>query len=137
MIGSQAADIWTMRAGRVLLATLFLAGFLQKLLDPQPVIQMLASVYLPAILVWPVAAFNLLASVMLVAGVGLRPLGFALAGYCVLTSFFHLIPSDAWQMSIMVKNWAIAGGCLILASGVRSDQNSGKSSIAVAIEQGK
>jgi putative oxidoreductase len=45
-----------------------------------------------------------------------RPLAFLLAGYCALTSLFHYIPSDGWQMSIFVKNWAIAGGCLALAA---------------------
>lgn len=29
---------------------------------------------------------------------------------------FHFVPSDPWQMSIMIKNWAIAVGCLILAA---------------------
>ena len=38
----------------------------------------------------------------------------ALAAYCAATSAFHFIPGDGWQMSIFVKNWAIAGGCLAL-----------------------
>ncbi|HSF65174.1 MAG TPA: DoxX family protein, partial [Paracoccaceae bacterium] len=45
-----------------------------------------------------------------------RPVALALAGYCAVTSLFHWIPGDPWQMSIFVKNWAIAGGCLILAA---------------------
>ena len=40
--------------------------------------------------------------------------GLALAAYCGATSLFHYVPSDPWQMSIFVKNWAIAGGCLAL-----------------------
>jgi putative oxidoreductase len=33
-----------------------------------------------------------------------------------MTSWFHLLPDDPWQMSIFVKNRAIAGGLLVLAS---------------------
>ena len=43
----------------------------------------------------------------------------SLAAYCAVTSVFHFIPGDPWQMSIFVKNWAIAGGCLALAVAVR------------------
>jgi len=39
-----------------------------------------------------------------------------LAAYCVVTSVFHFIPSDGWQMSIFIKNWAIAGGLLALSA---------------------
>ena len=38
------------------------------------------------------------------------------AGYCALTSLFHFLPQDGWQMSIFVKNWALAGGFLVLAA---------------------
>jgi putative oxidoreductase len=41
------------------------------------------------------------------------------AAYCAATSLFHLQPQDGWQMSIFVKNWAIAGGLLSLAAAHR------------------
>jgi len=41
---------------------------------------------------------------------------FDLGAYCAVTSLFHYIPGDPWQMSIFVKNRAIAGGCLVLAA---------------------
>lgn len=109
-------DIWADRIGRLLLSVLFFGGAVQKVIDPLPVMDMLGSVGLPAILVWPVAVFNLCAAVMLILGLRLRSLGFVLAAYCLLTSYFHFVPQDPWQISIMVKNWAIAGGMLILAS---------------------
>lgn len=114
------SDIWADRMGRVLLAVLFFGGAVQKIFDPLPVMEMLRGVSLPAFLVWPVAVFNLGAAVMLVLGFGLRPLGYLLAVYCLMTSYFHFIPQDPWQMSIMVKNWAIAGGLLILAGRPRA-----------------
>jgi len=116
----SSTDIWTARAGRALIAVLFAGGAVQKIADPAPAAEMLASIGLPAVLVYAVAAFNLIAAVMLVIGIGLRPLGYTLAAYCIATSYFHLIPDDPWQISIMVKNWAIAGGLLILASQPRA-----------------
>jgi putative oxidoreductase len=110
-----AGDLATL-AGRILIAALFLAGALQKGSNPLPVEVLLAVRGWPVWLVWPALAFNLLAGMALVLGVKVRPVAVLLAGYCALTSVFHLIPSDPWQMSIFVKNWAIAGGCLILAA---------------------
>jgi len=103
--------------GRCLLALLFLAGAAQKVLDPGAAMALLAGKGLPEGLIWPALAFDAVAGAALIAGWRLRPVGFALAAYCIFTSWFHLIPEDPWQMSIFVKNWAIAGGCLILAVG--------------------
>ena len=58
--------------------------------------------------------FGRCAGIALIAGVGVRRLATLLAVYCGFTSIFHFIPADPWQMSIFVKNWAIAGGCLCL-----------------------
>ena len=71
---------------------------------------------LPVWLVWPATLFNAGAALALILGLWLRPVGYAAAFYCIVTSAFHFIPSDPWQMSIFVKNWAIAGGCLVLAA---------------------
>ena len=102
--------------GRLLIAALFLGGAAQKALDPAQVENLLSSMGLPAVLVWSALAFDLGAGLALVAGVAVRPAALLLAGYSAMTSIFHLIPADPWQMSIFVKNWAIAGGCLVLAA---------------------
>ncbi len=111
----RSGDLATL-AGRILIAALFLAGALQKGSNPLPVEVLLAARGWPMWLVWPALAFNLVAGVALVLGVKVRPVAVALAAYCAVTSLFHYIPGDPWQMSIFVKNWAIAGGCLILAA---------------------
>lgn len=103
-------------AGRFLIAALFLAGTAQKATNPLAVESLLSARGWPEWLVWPALAFNLLAAVALIAGWRIRPVATALAAYCGVTSLFHFIPADPWQMSIFVKNWAIAGGCLILAA---------------------
>jgi putative oxidoreductase len=103
-------------AGRVLIALLFLGAAAQKWTDPGAVAGLLAGFGLPVWLVWPALAFNLGAGLALIAGVWVRTVAAALAAYCAITSVFHFIPADPWQMSIFVKNWAIAGGCLVLAA---------------------
>lgn len=107
------ADLATL-AGRVLIALLFLAGAVQKATGPAAVETLLAGQGWPVWLIWPAMIFNLCAAVALVAGLWVRPVALMLAAYCAVTSIFHLIPADPWQMSIFVKNWAIAGGCLVL-----------------------
>ena len=103
-------------AGRLLIAALFAAGAVQKGLDPGSAGALLVGRGLPEWLVWPAAAYNAAAAAALVAGWRLAPVAASLAAYCAATSVFHLIPDDPWQMSIFVKNWAIAGGCLCLAA---------------------
>ena len=103
-------------AGRVLIAALFAAGAMQKMVDPDPVRGLLTGAGLPPLLVWPAAIFDLVGALCLVTGPGIQVWALMFAAYCMTTSFFHLIPTDPWQISIFVKNWAIAGGLLVLAS---------------------
>ncbi|SMO98425.1 DoxX family protein [Paracoccus laeviglucosivorans] len=103
--------------GRVLVALLFIGGAAQKMTDPVPVQTMLISVGLAAWWVWPLAAANLVAGLALVLGPRVRVFAILLALYCVVTSYFHWqLRADPWQVTIFVKNWAIAGGLLILAA---------------------
>ncbi|WP_090113315.1 DoxX family membrane protein [Limimaricola pyoseonensis] len=113
--GAARADDWLLLAGRLLIAALFLGGAAQKALEPGQVAGLLAGWRLPGGLVWAALAYNAAAGAALALGLAVRPVALSLAAYCGLTSFFHLIPSDPWQMTIFVKNWAIAGGCLALA----------------------
>ena len=101
-------------AARILIGALFAGGAAQKALDPAPAMDLLTGRGLPAALVWPALGFNALAAAALWSGRGVRPVALALAAYCGATSVFHLVPEDPWQISIFVKNWAIAGGCLAL-----------------------
>ena len=104
------------RIGRYLVALLFFAGAVQKATDPNSVKGLLAGFGLPEILVWPALAFNLIAALLLVANRNIVIVTRLLALYCIATSAFHFIPSDPWQMSIFVKNCAIAGGLLMFSA---------------------
>ncbi|MEL6565176.1 MAG: DoxX family membrane protein [Pseudomonadota bacterium] len=114
--------------GRYLLAALFLAGAAQKAVDPGPAQTLLAGYGWPEWLVWPALVFNAVSAGLLILGRFLRPMGWMLAAYCLVTSIFHFVPSDPWQMSILVKNWSLAGGFLILsaAASSRSYERRGK-----------
>lgn len=114
-MGQRTTDSLILLGARCLLAMLFLGGAVQKAMDPTGAQLLLGMYHLPVLLVWPALLFNAVAGVMLLLGLRMRPLALLLAAYCGLTSFFHLIPDDPWQMTIFVKNWAIAGGCLALA----------------------
>ena len=103
--------------GRLLIAVLFIGGAVQKVGDPTQVIRMIESLGLPGVLVWPVAAFNLVAGICLILGPRVRTWALLLAVYCIGTSWFHWqLRADPWQVTIVVKNWAVAGGLLILAA---------------------
>lgn len=106
--------------GRILLASLFAAGAVQKALAPGVAMGLLTGFGLPGWLVWPALALNVALAVGLMVPHWVRPAALVAAGYCALTSLFHLQPQDGWQMSIFVKNWAIAGGLLVLASARRA-----------------
>ena len=101
---------------RVLIAQLFVLGAAQKVVDPAPAMGLLTDLGWPGWLVWPALVFNAGVGRGLGLGVAVRPLAGAAALYCAVTSVFHFIPADDWQMTIFVKNWAIAGGCLALAA---------------------
>ena len=102
--------------GRVLIALLFLGGAAQKGTDPSAVEGLLASRGWWEWLIWPAFAFNVIAGMAVLLGIQARVFGVLLAGYCMVTSYFHFLPDDPWQMTIFVKNWAVAGGCLVLAA---------------------
>ncbi|OWY01923.1 MULTISPECIES: DoxX family protein [Thioclava] len=103
--------------GRILIALLFLGGAAQKVSDPRMVQEMIGWLGLPGWLVWPAALFNLIAALGLIFGPKVRAWALILAAYCIFTSWFHWqLRADPWQVTIFVKNWAIAGGLLILAA---------------------
>ncbi|SDZ38925.1 putative oxidoreductase [Jannaschia faecimaris] len=110
---------------RVLIGLLFAAGAVQKALDPDPAAALLQGFGLPGFLIWPALLYNAGAALALFAGWRVAPVALSLAAYCAVTSIFHLIPDDPWQMSIFVKNWAIAGGCLALAVAANAAFKSG------------
>lgn len=102
--------------GRLLLASLMLAGTFQKLFDPTGAGELLSLAGLPLWLLWPAGFFTTIAGLGIALGLYTRPLAILAAGYCIVTSYFHYLIGDPWQMTIVFKNWTIAGGYLMLAA---------------------
>ena len=104
---------------RLLIGALLVGGAVQKSVSPDDAGGLLTGLGLPYTLVWPALVYDAVAGLALWLGVAVRPVAVTAAAYCALTSFFHLnvflTTGDPWQMTIFVKNWAIAGGCLALA----------------------
>lgn len=105
--------------GRILIAALFVAGAVQKAVAPDLAQGLLAGFGAPGWLVWPALGLNVLLAVGLLIPRLVRSSALVAAAYCAVTSLFHFLPQDGWQMSIFVKNWAIAGGLLVLAASRR------------------
>ena len=106
-------------AARFLIGFLLIGGAFQKWGSPAGAGDMLTGLGLPFVLVWPALLYNAVAGAALWLGVYTRPIAVSAAAYCAVTSFFHLhlaiTANDPWQMTIFVKNWSVAGGCLALA----------------------
>ena len=100
--------------GRLLLAVMFLASGLQKLLDPDPTAQMLTAANLPANFALPTGLFEAVAGVLLAVGLMTRLVSIVLAGFVALTIFFfHNQFADPLQGTLALKNLAIIGGLLM------------------------
>ena len=101
--------------GRVLIAVIFIVSGIQKLWDPGPAAQMLASTNLPANLALPTGAFEVIAGLLLAVGLMTRLVAILLAGFCLVTIFFfHNQFGDPMQAAQALKNIAIAGGLLVV-----------------------
>jgi uncharacterized membrane protein YphA (DoxX/SURF4 family) len=65
---------------------------------------------------WPTAAFELGAGVLLLVGQFTRPVALLLAGFSIVTALiFHSHFADQIQMIMFLKNVAMTGGFLMIA----------------------
>ncbi len=107
--------------GRIMLALIFILAGAGKISDPAGTVGYMQSVGLPGLLLWPTIALELIGGIALAVGYKTRLVAFALAGFSVLASvLFHTNFGDEMQMYMFLKNIAIAGGLLLLATGGRT-----------------
>ncbi len=114
----RSGDALALLVARILIGVLMVGGAVQKTLSPGDAGGLLVGAGLPYALVWPALVYDALAGIALCIGLRVRAVALSVAAYCAVTSFFHLdiflTTGDPWQMTIFIKNWAIAGGCLAL-----------------------
>ncbi len=103
--------------GRLLLAALFLPVGLQKLSGYAGTQGYMEAMGVPGIMLPLVILLEVGGGLALIAGFKVRWVALALAGFCAVSAFiFHYQPQDQMQMILFMKNIALAGGFLILAS---------------------
>jgi putative oxidoreductase len=104
-------------AGRVLLATLFLLAGLQKIGGYEGTLAYMASQGVPGFTLPPVIALEVLGALAIIVGWQTRLVALLLAGFSIASGLlFHFKPDDAMQMTMLLKNLAIAGGFLLLVA---------------------
>jgi putative oxidoreductase len=107
--------------GRIMLAFIFILAGIGKIADPAGTVGYMQSVGLPGLLLWPTIALELLGGLAIATGFKVRHAAFALAGFCVLSAIlFHKNFADQMQMIMFMKNIAMAGGLLLLATSART-----------------
>ncbi|UDL93702.1 DoxX family protein [Lichenihabitans sp. PAMC28606] len=107
---------WVDLPARVLMCLLFLISGFGKVSAVAAIQAYMAAHGLPGFLIWPAAALELVGGLLLLVGLGTRPLALVLAGWCLLTALvFHTDFADQNQMINFFKNMTMAGGFLILA----------------------
>jgi putative oxidoreductase len=113
--------------GRIMLALIFIMAGVGKITDPAGTMGYMQSVGLPGILLWPTIALEVLGGLAIATGFKARYAAFALAGFCVISALlFHKNFADQMQMIMFMKNIAIAGGLLLLATSGKTAFSLGK-----------
>lgn len=104
-------------AGRILLAVIFVMAGIGKINDPAGTTGYMEAMGIPGILLWPTIALEVLGGIAIIVGFQTRLVAYLLAGFCIATAaIFHSNFGEQMQMILFMKNLAIAGGFLLLAS---------------------
>ncbi len=120
--------IYTPLVARILMGALFIMAGIGKLGDVAGFAGYMASGGVPAFLAWPSIIFELALGASLIVGFQARIMALLGAGFCVLAALlYHFVPADQMQMTMFLKNFAIAGGLLMVfthgAGAVAVDKN--------------
>ena len=104
-------------SGRILIAALFLISGAGKLGAYAGTQAYMAAHGVPGALLPLVIALELGGGALVVAGLWTRAAALALAGFSILAApMFHANFADQMQQIMLLKNFAIAGGFLLLAA---------------------
>lgn len=100
--------------GRIFIGALFLIAGFGKLGDVAGFAGYMASAGVPAFLAWPAVIFELALGASMILGFQTRIMALLGAGFCIVAAVLYHNPSDPAQMNTFLKNFAIAGGFLMI-----------------------
>tara|TARA_X000000368_G_C22623434_1_gene533292 strand:- start:215 stop:607 length:393 start_codon:yes stop_codon:yes gene_type:complete len=103
--------------GRIFISTLFLIEGIRKFFNPDISMMYMSDHGVPEILFYPSLIFELIFSILLIAGYKTRIVASFLALFVLtVTLIFHThhIIDDSMQLTIFLKNISIIGGLLIV-----------------------
>jgi putative oxidoreductase len=104
-------------AGRVLIAAIFLISGLGKIAGYAGTQGYMAAMGVPGALLPLVIALEVGGALAVILGYRTRLVAFLLAGFCVVSALiFHRAVGDQVQFIMFLKNFAIAGGFLLLVA---------------------
>jgi putative oxidoreductase len=104
--------------GRAMFSLLFIVAGASKLFTWKAVEAYMASKGVPALLLPLVVLLEIVGGLSLLSGFYLRWAAPALAGFCVLAAvIFHNDFADRREMTLFLKDIALAGALLVVASG--------------------
>ncbi|HZV97812.1 MAG TPA: DoxX family protein [Methylophilaceae bacterium] len=103
--------------GRILLALIFIISGMGKIADPAGTMGYMQAMGVPGILLWPTIAVEILGGIAIIIGFQTRLAAYLLAAFTLLAAvLFHSNFADQMQMIQFMKNLAMTGGLLVLAS---------------------
>jgi putative oxidoreductase len=103
--------------GRVLISAIFLASGLGKIAGYAGAQGYMAAMGVPGVLLPLVIALEVGGAIAIILGYRTRLVAFLLAGFCIVSALiFHRALGDQMQFIMFMKNFAIAGGFLLLVS---------------------
>ncbi|MGX5173014.1 DoxX family protein [Aliikangiella sp. IMCC44653] len=103
--------------GRILISSIFLSAGINKIVHYSATATYMESMGVPAQLLPATIGLEVFGSLALILGYYTRFSAFLLAGFSILSGLlFHFDLSNSMQTSMLLKNFAIAGGFLFLVA---------------------
>jgi putative oxidoreductase len=102
---------------RIFIGHIFLLAGLSKIGSIDGTVAYMEAMGVPGILLYPTIALEIIGGLAIIAGWFTRITSLALAGFTIIAAvIFHSNFGDQMQMILFMKNIAITGGLLLLAS---------------------
>lgn len=104
--------------GRIMLALIFILAGIGKVMDPSGTSGYMESMGVPSVLLWPTVALEIFGGIAIAVGYRTAIAAVALALFSIAAAvLFHSNFADKMQITLFLKNIAMAGGLLLLAAG--------------------